>query len=248
MQPQTKQPLFYDYEGLPPDPISVLWGDAKSSLQGTKIITLGAFTLSQIEEAITNVVDHAIRIKGMVTTHTRPCLYDCGSLSHHYIYLPDIKVVNDDTWDDFGRDYFESCDYPFTEFHCTLCSVDEIRQKIEAWMLQYEQNRIVSMPYAPRRRCFPKLFEHYLAENLLDEKLSALIEDLKAKNTITEIYWDADGHSCHPFKDKIFYLHQLAKQILSGYCPHVSAAKRPRCRSLLMATCHQLSGDDLLGH
>ena len=62
MQPQTKQPLLYDYEGLPPDPISVLWRDAKSSLQGTKIITLGAFTLSQIEEAITNVVDHAIRI------------------------------------------------------------------------------------------------------------------------------------------------------------------------------------------
>lgn len=244
----TQQPVIYDYEDLPPDPLGVTWGDAKSSSQGTKTITLGTFTLSQIEEAITNVVDHAIRIKGTVTTHTRPCLFDCGSLSHHYIYLPTIKMVHNDTWDDFGRAYFESFDYPFTEFHCTLCSVDEIRQKVEAWMRQYEQNRIVSLPCAPRRRCFPNLFEHYLAENLLDGKLSALIEDLKAKNTITEIYWDADGHSCHPFKDKSFYLHQLAKLSLSGAHPQARTAARPCCRSFLMASCPQSSGDDLLGH
>ena len=245
MKFSTKQPLFYDYEGLPPDPISVPCDDVKSSSQGTKTITLGTFTLSQIEEAITNVVDHAIRIKGTVTTHTRPCLFDCGSLSHHYSYLLDIKVEHD-TWDDFA--YFESFDYPFTEFHCTLCSVDEIRQKVEAWVRQYEQNRIVSLPCAPRRRCFPNLFEHYLAENRLDGKLSALIEDLKAKNTITEIYWDADGHSCHPFEDKSFYLHQLAKLSLSGTHPQARTAARPCCRSFLMASRRQSSGDDLLGH
>lgn len=245
MKFSTKQPLFYDYEGLPPDPISVPCDDVKSSSQGTKTITLGTFTLSQIEEAITNVVDHAIRIKGTVTTHTRPCLFDCGSLSHHYSYLLDIKVEHD-TWDDFA--YFESFDYPFTEFHCTLCSVDEIRQKVEAWVRQYEQNRIVSLPCASRRRCFPNLFEHYLAENRLDGKLSALIEDLKAKNTITEIYWDADGHSCHPFEDKSFYLHQLAKLSLSGTHPQARTAARPCCRSFLMASRRQPSGDDLLGH
>ena len=248
MEHQTKQPLFYDYEGLPPDPISVPCSDAKPSLQGTKTITLGTFTLSQIEEAITNVVDHAIRIKGMVTTHTRPCLFDCGSISHHYIYLPTIKVVHNDTWDDFGRACFERYDYPFTEFHCTLCSVDEIRQKIEAWVRQYERNRIVSLPCAPRRRCFPNLFEHYLAENRLDDRLSALIEDLKAKNPITEIYWEADGHSCHPFEDKSFYLHQLAKLSLSGTHPQARTAVRPCCRSFLMTSCRQSSGDDLLGH
>ena len=245
MKFSTKQPLFYDYEGLPPDPIIVPCDDVKSSSQGTKTITLGAFTLSQIEEAITNVVDHAIRIKGTVTTHTRPCLFDCGSLSHHYSYLLDINVEHD-TWDDFA--YFESFDYPFTEFNCTLCSVDEIRQKVEAWMRQYEQNCIVSLPCAPRRRCFPNLFEHYLAENLLDGKLSALIEDLKAKNPITEIYWEADGHSCRPFDDKSFYLHQLAKLSLSGTHPQARTAARPCCRSFLMASCRQSSGDDLLGH
>lgn len=248
MEHQIQQPVIYDYEGLPPDHISVPCGDAKPSLQGTKTITLGAFTLSQIEEAITNVVDHAIRIKGMVTTHTRPCLFDCGSISHHYSYLPNIKVVHNDTWDDFGRDYFERYDYPFTEFHCTLCSVDELRQKIDAWMRQYEQNCIVSLPCAPRRRCFPNLFEHYLAENLLDGKLSALIEDLKAKNPITEIYWEADEHSCRPFDDKSFYLHQLAKLSLSGAHPQARTAARPCCRSFLMASCRQSSGDDLLGH
>lgn len=248
MEHQIQQPVIYDYEGLPPDPISVPCDDAKPSLQGTKTITLGAFTLSQIEEAITNVVDHAIRIKGMVTTHTRPCLFDCGSLSHHYSYLPNIKVVHNDTWDDFGRDYFERYDYPFTEFHCTLCSVDELRQKIDAWMRQYEQNCIVSLPCAPRRRCFPNLFEHYLAENLLDGKLSALIEELKAKNPITEIYWEADGHSCRPFDDKSFYLHQLAKLSLSGAHPQARTAARPCCRSFLMTSCRQSSGDDLLGH
>ena len=248
MEHQTKQPLFYDYEGLPPDPISVPCDDAKPSLQGTKTITLSAFTLSQIEEAITNVVDHAIRIKGMVTTHTRPCLFDCCSLSHHYSYLPNIKVAYNDTWDDCGRDYFERYDYPFTEFHCTLCSVDELRQKIDAWMRQYEQNCIVSLPCVPKRWCFPNLLEHYLAENRLDERLSALIEELKAKNTITEIYWDADGHSCHPFEDKSFYLHQLAKLSLSGAHPQARTAARPCCRSFLMASCRQSSGDDLLGH
>lgn len=248
MEQTTKQPLFYDYEDLPPDPISVPCDDAKPSLQGTKTITLGAFTLSQIEEAITNVVDHAIRIKGMVTTHTRPCLFDCGSLSHHYIYLPTIKMVHNDTWDDFGRACFERYDYPFTEFHCTLCSVDEIRQKIEAWVRQYERNRIVSLPCVPKRWCFPNLFEHYLAENRLDDRLSALIEDLKAKNPITEIYWEADGHSCRPFDDKSFYLHQLAKLSLSGAHPQARTAARPCCRSFLMASCRQSSGDDLLGH
>lgn len=248
MKLTTKQPLFYDYEGLPPDPISVPCGGAKSSSQGTKFITLGTFILSRIEEAITCIVGHVIQTKGTVTTHTRPCLFDCGSISHHYNYLPNIKVVHNDTWDDFGRACFERYDYPFTEFHCTLCSVDEIRQKIEAWVRQYERNRIVSLPCVPKRWCFPNLFEHYLAENRLDGRLSALIEDLKAKNPITEIYWEADGYSCHPFDDKSFYLHQLVKLSLSGYSPHVSAAKRPRCRSLLMATCHQLSGDDLLGH
>ena len=85
MKQKTKQPLFYDYEGLPPDPISVPCSDTTMSSQGTKIITLGTFTLSQIEEAITSVVGHAFQIKGMVTTRTRPCLFDCGSLSHSSI-------------------------------------------------------------------------------------------------------------------------------------------------------------------
>ncbi len=246
----TQQPIIYDYEGLPPDPLSVPCGDAKPSSQGTKTITLGTFTLSQIEEAITNVFERSLHIEGIATTRTRSVLYDfdCGDYFHQYNYLPDIKVAHDDTWD-FGRAYFESRDYQFTEFHYTLCSVDEIRQKVEAWMQQYERNRIVSGLYLIAEPCGPSIWERCLEQRHWNEDLYAWIEDIQADYQIDRKLWMADDHhSCHPFEDKIFYLHQLAKQILSGYSPHVSAAKRPRCRSLLMATCHQLSGDDLLGH
>ena len=44
------------------------------------------------------------------------------------------------------------------------------------------------------------------------------------------------------------YLHQFAKLSLSGNPPQARVAARPRCRSYLMASCHQSSGDDLLGH
>ena len=93
MEHQTKQPLFYDYEGLLPDPISVPCDNAKLSSQVTKTITFGMFKLSQIEEAITNIVGYAIKTKGVVTTHTHPCLFDCACYSNHYSYLPDIKVA-----------------------------------------------------------------------------------------------------------------------------------------------------------
>ena len=249
MEHQTKQPLFYDYEGLPPDPINVPWGDAKTSSQGTKTITLGTFTLSQIEEAITNVVGHAFQIKGMVTTRTRPNLFDCVSFSHRYTYLPDIKVVHDDTWDDFGRAYFERYDYQFSEFHCTLCSVDEIRQKIEAWVRQYEQNRITSDLYLLAEPVGPGIWERYLAQRHWNEGLYAWIEGIQADYQIDRRIWMADdNHSCHPYKGLLNFQHQLAKLSLCGAHPHARTAARPCCRSFLMASSRQPSGDDLLGH
>jgi len=45
-----------------------------------------------------------------------------------------------------------------------------------------------------------------------------------------------------------YSLHHLAKLSLSGSQPQARVAARPRCRSYLMASCHQGSGDDLLGH
>ena len=249
MEHQTKQPLIYDYEGLPPDPISVPCSDTTMSSQGTKLITLGTFTLSQIEEAITNVVGHAFQIKGMVTTHTRPCLFDCGSLSHHYSYLPDIKLAHDDTWDDFGRAYFERYDYQFTEFHCTLCSVDEIRQKIEAWVRQYERNRIVSDLYLMAKPVVPSLWERYLTQRHWSENLYARIESLQTDYRIDRKLWTTDdNHSCRPYKRLLNYQHQLAKLSLSGAHPQARTAARPCCRSFLMTSCRQSSGDDLLGH
>ena len=80
MEQTIKEPVIYDYEGLPPDPLNVPCGDAKPSSQGTKTITLGTFTLSQIEEAITNVFERSLHIEGIATTRTRSVFYDidCG--------------------------------------------------------------------------------------------------------------------------------------------------------------------------
>ena len=115
----TKLRLF-DYEGLPP------------SLSESDGLTINlTFPTDAFE-----------------VTHTRPCLFDCGDFTPHYsfwhniIELDIIKVEHNDTWDDIGRAYYESRDYQYSEFHCTLCSVDEMKQQMEAWVRQYEQNRI----------------------------------------------------------------------------------------------------------
>ena len=181
----------------------------------------------------------------------RPYLFDFDYDIFHRrctYYYPDIKVAHDDTWDDFGRAYFESCDYHFTGFHCTLCSVDEIQQKIESWLREYEENSVSSDLYNLVAPCAPDLLTQYLTDCHLNADFCTWIEGIATRNAISRDLWKADVHSCFPYKALLFFQHQLAKLSLSGYSPHVSAAKRPRCRSLLMATCHQLSGDDLLGH
>ena len=182
-------------------------------------------------------------------THTRSCLFDCGGFTRHFTRLPRIEVEHDDTWVDFGRAYYNSRDYQFTEFHVSLCSVDELKQQIEAKMEEFGQNSIISVPCIFAEEPHPSIMERYFAENQWNEDLFAWIEDFRDKNIITQSIWEADDHhSCHPYQNKLFYLHQLAKLSLSGTHPQARAAARPCCRSFLMASCRQLSGDDLLGH
>jgi len=180
---------------------------------------------------------------------SKPCLFEgCYGFST-FSYIPRIKLRHDSTWDGIGRAYYSSCDYQFTEFHFALCSVDELSRLIEAKMRQYERNRDVMAPCVVEGERHHSPLDFYFAENRWNEDLSAWIEDFQARHTISKEPWVADDHySCRPFNDKQFYLHQLALQVLSGHSPHVSAAKRPCCRSFLMASCRQLSGDDLLGH
>lgn len=59
---------------------------------------------------------------------------------------------------------------------------------------------------------------------------------------------ELQGRSYLPQNSHSHYLHHYAKLSLSGTHPQAGAAARPRCRSYLMASCHQPSGDDLLGH
>ena len=161
---------------------------------------------------------------------------------------PHTGVQYDSTWDNYGRAYFESRDYEFTEFHIVLNSVDELNRQIEEQMQQYEQNQTESACCYVEEPSFHDLFERHLAQRHWNQELFGWIEGYKADYTLYRTSWDADGHSCHPFDDKSLYLHQLAEQSLSVSKAQTSAASRPCCRSFLMASCHQLSGDDLLGH
>ena len=166
-----------------------------------------------------------------------------------YTPMPRFDIAHDSTWDDLGRAYYDSRDFQLPDFHCTLYFVDELKQQIEAIMRQYEQNRIMSVPYVMVEELHSNLLDRYFAENHCNEDLIAWIENFKAQKTITETIWKAvDHYSCHPYEDSCFYQLQLAKLSLSVHNVPTSAASRPCCRSFLMASCRQLSGDDLLGH
>ena len=190
-----------------------------------------------------------VLIEDFVSTHTRHYLFDCSDFTRHYTRLPRVEVQHDSTWDDFGRAYYDSRDYQFAEFHVTLCSVDELKQQIEAKIRQYEQNRITSDLYLIAEPVVPNFFERFYPQRHWNEELYSWIEDFQSRCIIKRKLWTADDHhSCHPYKELLIYQHQLAKLILSGHNPQTSAASRPCCRSFLMASCRQLSGDDLLSH
>ena len=189
-------------------------------------------------------------IEGIVTTYSRPCLFEgCGGFST-ISSMPSFDIAHDTTWDDFGRAYYNSCNYQFTEFHFTLCLVDELKQQIEAWERQVEVSCTIWMPTRVERVVHDhRLADLYFAPRRWDEQFYAWIEELRAKESINKNLWMADDHhSCHLFEDKSFYLHQLAKLSLSGLCSQARVAAQPCCRSYLMASCRQSSGDDLLGH
>ncbi|MCR5659065.1 MAG: hypothetical protein K6G25_07040 [Bacteroidales bacterium] len=182
-------------------------------------------------------------------TSSRPLLFDCGAFTRHITRLPRLEVEHDDSWDEFGRAYYDSRDFQFTEFHVTLCSVDELRQQIEAKMREFEQNNIISVACVVKEERHSSLLDRYFVENDWNEDLLAWIEDFQARNLFAENIWVVrTDYSCHPYHDKSLYLHQLAKLSLSGTHPQARMAARPCCRSFLMASCRQSSGDDLLGH
>ena len=198
-----------------------------------------------------HTITHSDAYLSISISIVRPYLFDfdCGIFSRRYTYYyPDIKVAYDDTWDDFGRAYFESRNYQFTGFHCTLCSVDEIQQKIESWLRECEQNSVSSDLYNLVAPCTPGLLTQYLADLHLNEDFCTWIDGVVTRNTISRDLWKADAHSCFPYKEQLFFQHQLVKLSLSGAHPQSGTAARPCCRSFLMASRRQPSGDDLLGH
>ena len=218
----STRPLFYDCKDLPP------------SLSESDYITINL----------------AIPADAFVVTRTRLSLFDCEAFVQfsHWNHKK-MELMHDSTWDGFGMAYYSSCDYQLTELHFTLYSVDELRRQIEAKMQQFDEHRDVMVPCLIEEVHAPSPLDFYFAENGWNGGLCAWIEDFKTRNRITRNALVADDyHSCHPFEDKSFYLHQLAKLSLSGAHPQTRTAARPCCRSFLMASCRQSSGDDLLGH
>ena len=213
-------------------------------------ITLSnSFEESQLRPLESRLISLQIKpvVVDFVATISRQLLFDVDFEFRSFTHMPHFEIAHDSTWDHFGRAYYESRSCQCPELHCTIYSVDEIKRQVETWECQYEQNRDVCAPYIIEES-YLSTMDCYFTENLLDEGLCAWIEDFKTRTVFSRNLWKADDHSCRPYKDALLYLHQLAKLSLSGHTPQTSAASQPCCRSFLLASCHQLSGDDLLGH
>ena len=195
--------------------------------------------------------------EGIVTARPSPNYYLdvmpslvewCGGFST-FSCMPRIELKHDNTRCDFGRAYYTSCDYQFTEFHFTLYSVDELKQQIEAWERQYEESYSIWVPARVAKVVHDsRLMDLYFAERPWAEELHAWVASFKAGIGYTRYSWAADGHSCRPYHDRSIYLHHLVNPSLCGRLPQARVATRLRCRSSLMASCHEDAGNDLLGH
>ena len=242
----TNKPICFNYTGPASDEVCAL-------LQDEARIGLSTFSLCALRETLDRVLEQYFPKENFVSTPTHSnrweVWFDMSPTTHRSVtYLPKIEVEHDSKWDNIGRAFYDSRDYQFTEFHCTLCSMDELNRQIEAKMRELGQNRIVCPLFCIEATPFPTMFDRYLSQRHWNEDFYAWIEDYNAHNHLFRTYWEVDGHSYHPYDDKSLYLHQLAKLSLSGTHPQTRVAARPRCRSYLMASCHQSSGDDLLGH
>ena len=202
-----------------------------------------------LRESILITIKVDFHQEAFFTSHTHSCLFEACDDAHRFTHWPQFEVEHDDTWEGFGRAYYESRDYAFAAFHCSLCSVDELNLQVEAWQRQYEQNRIATVPSVAVEPSVPDFLGRYFAQHRCNEALCAFVEDFQAVNTFSRKHWEADDkHSCRPFEKPLHFLHQLVKLSLGVQRAQATAASRPCCRSFLVTACHQKSGDDLLGH
>ena len=202
--------------------------------------------LSNLEESIWISINYGIETDTFVSTRTRSLFFvGCGGFTQ----WPHIEIEHDITWNHFGRAYYDSRNYQFTEFHCTLCSVDELKQQIEAWEQLYEDSYSIWVPARVVKVAHDsRLMDLYFAERPWAEELRAWVEDFKAGIVYTRYSWSADGHSCRPYHDRFIYLHHLVNPSLCGRIPQARVATRLCCRSSLLASSHKDAGNDLLGH
>ena len=92
----------------------------------------------------------------------------------------------------------------------------------------------------------PQLFEFEDPESGL--QLEDCIIVYFERNDAISIHGTTGLYSCRPYHDRSIYLHHLVNPSLCGRIPQARAASRLRCRSSLSASCHQDTGNDLIGH
>ena len=138
-------------------------------------------------------------------------LYSSFTLWPHTVVQ--CAVQYDSTWDNYGRAYFESRDYEFTEFHFVLNTVDELNHQIEEQMQQYEQNQTKSACYFIEE---PSCYDH-LADTREKERIAVykVVDYIKNCKSCTR-YVDKGDHSLYDTYDECSLL--LIKRELIGQC------------------------------
>ena len=151
----TIKPIVFDSEYVPPP----IHDDIHVSLSITVADAAIAYTMSR-----TNLFE------------------GCCGISTTFRW-PRIEVKHADTWTNIGRAYYANHEYRFTEFHCTLCSVDELKRQVAERMREYERNRVFSDMFAVSP-FFPDALERYLSQRHWNEDLYDWIEGFRVGTDI----------------------------------------------------------------
>ena len=197
-------------------------------------------------------------VSGFVSSFCSLSSFDCDFSFSPISWSFCHDSERDDTWAHFGRSYFQSRDYRLDDFHFTLCSIDELKRKVDLMQRQYEQSLAESLalflPAHATANAEEVPFEGSICHLHFDESelfttLRERVEGWRFSNrtiAIGNVNVPSSGYI--PYNDSLSSLRLFAQLSRCGQVHLASTAWRPCCRSFLMAKCCQASGDDLLGH
>jgi len=175
----------------------------------------------------------------MVVARKRPCLFDLSSMDLGGLLprIPEIKIKHNNDWEQWGRAYYQSFEYELKEFHYTICSIDELRQRLEEWDRYHEKHDTGHMPLIIPVNRTSEYLDRYFAECNWNDCLCDCVEEFKIEWLFERQFLEENSHSHFPFPfvDVLLYQEQLVKFNMSGLRKQASAILRPCCRSFLAA-------------